>query len=76
MIYNLSSDKFIPAILEIETKIPYIVDEDANIENTVKKLLDAKIRNLGQWNISPDIVLVHNKIINKFNDCIIRYAND
>jgi len=47
-------------------KSPVIVDETANIDVSIKRILRGKLLNSGQTCVSPDYVFVSKKIIDKF----------
>ena len=58
---NLSS-----VTLELGGKCPAIVDQSANIKDTVAKIVWGKFSNAGQTCVAPDYVLVHQDIADTF----------
>ncbi len=58
---NLSS-----VTLELGGKSPVIIDESANLVDAAKRIAFGKFLNNGQTCISPDYVLVHEKVQSKF----------
>lgn len=52
--------------LELGGNAPFIVFDDANIDEAVKGLVGAKLRNSGQVCISPNRIFVQNTIIESF----------
>lgn len=55
-----------PMILELGGKSPCIVDKDANIDLSAKRVVWGKFLNAGQTCVAPDYVLVHSEIKDKF----------
>ena len=55
-----------PMILELGGKSPCIVDKDANIDLSAKRIVWGKFLNAGQTCVAPDYVLVHSEIKDKF----------
>ena len=51
-----------PVILELGGKSPCIIDQDANISVSVKRIVSSKFFNAGQTCVAPDYLLVHEKI--------------
>lgn len=58
-ILKLSSKHLTPTTLELGGKSPAIVCEDANMEDTAKKITWGKYYNMGQTCVAPDYVIVH-----------------
>jgi len=56
------ADRLTPYTLELGGKSPAIVDQTANIEVAVKRLVWGKFTNAGQTCVAPDYVLVHESI--------------
>lgn len=59
-----------PCILELGGKSPSVVDESANLELAAKKIALGKFLNAGQVCISPDYVLVHYSVTDRFIQCL------
>ena len=57
--------------LELGGNAPFIVFEDANIENAVTGLLESKFRNAGQTCVCANRVFVHSSILAQFNSRLI-----
>lgn len=57
-----------PIVLELGGKSPCIVDETADIEVSVRRILWGKFINAGQTCVAPDYLLVHDSIKDKFID--------
>lgn len=51
-----------PCVLELGGKSPCIVDEDADMSFTSKRLIWGKFLNAGQTCVAPDYLLVHKKV--------------
>lgn len=71
-IATLCAQKLIPYTLELGGKSPAIVDVEANIEITCKRIAWAKFYNSGQTCVAPDYVLVDARIKNKFITTLIK----
>jgi succinate-semialdehyde dehydrogenase/glutarate-semialdehyde dehydrogenase len=62
--------------LELGGNAPFIVFEDANIENAINGLMDSKFRNAGQTCVCANRVFVHKSILAEFcNKLIEKVAN-
>ena len=55
-----------PVILELGGKSPCIIDKDADIKRTAKRLAWGKTLNSGQTCIAPDYILIHKDIKDAF----------
>ena len=55
-----------PVILELGGKSPCIIDKDADLKLTAKRLAWGKTLNSGQTCIAPDYILIHETIKDKF----------
>ena len=54
--------QMIPAVLELGGKSPCIVDADANIKLTAKRIVWGKFLNAGQTCVAPDYLYVHESV--------------
>src|SRR5690606_28178695 len=61
-IYKMAAEQLIPVTLELGGKSPCIVEKDADITVTAKRIVFSKCLNAGQMCIAPDYVLVHHSI--------------
>ena len=59
IIYKMAADRLVPVTLELGGKSPCVVEEDANIKVTAKRIAMTKFSNAGQMCVAPDYVLVH-----------------
>ncbi|MDL2211622.1 aldehyde dehydrogenase family protein [Erysipelotrichaceae bacterium OttesenSCG-928-M19] len=55
-----------PVILELGGKSPCIVDKDANLTMSAKRIIWGKLTNAGQTCIAPDYLLLHEAIKDEF----------
>jgi aldehyde dehydrogenase (NAD+) len=62
-----------PVTLELGGKSPCIVEADASIELTAKRIVWGKFLNAGQTCIAPDFLLVHSSIVGKLLKSIRYY---
>ncbi len=65
-----------PCLLELGGKCPAIVDETANIENAVKRILFGKFVNCGQTCVGVDHVYVHSSIAPQFKIRLLDVVRD
>lgn len=66
IVYEAASKNLTPVILELGGKSPCIIDESAHIQLSAKRICTAKHMNGGQVCTSPDYLLVHSEIKQKF----------
>ncbi|MGC4101360.1 aldehyde dehydrogenase [Ferruginibacter sp.] len=59
IIYKMAAEKLVPVTLELGGKSPCVVESDANITVTAKRIAMTKYSNAGQMCVAPDYVLVH-----------------
>lgn len=59
IIYQLAADKLVPVTLELGGKSPVVVEADADIAVTARRIAVAKFSNAGQMCVTADYVLVH-----------------
>ena len=65
-IYQLAAKDLIPVTLELGGKSPAVVENDADITTSAKRIILGKFLNAGQTCVAPDYLLVHTDIIEKF----------
>jgi aldehyde dehydrogenase (NAD+) len=61
-IAQLAATELVPLTLELGGKSPAIVEPDANLIITAKRIAVGKFTNAGQTCVAPDYVLVHNSV--------------
>ena len=59
IVMEKASKNLIPVTLELGGKSPCIVDKDANLELSAKRIVWGKLLNAGQTCIAPDYLMVH-----------------
>lgn len=69
------AENLIPTTLELGGKSPIIIDETADLDFVVEKVLWSKFLNRGQTCVAPDFALVHSSIADKFSEKLNTYAN-
>lgn len=62
-----------PMVLELGGKSPCIVDKDAEIDISAKRIVWAKFLNAGQTCVAPDYVLVHKEVKEQFLESVSKY---
>ena len=68
IVYEAAAKNLTPVTLELGGKSPAIITASANIELTAKRLIWGKFLNAGQTCVSPDYVLVHQSVQQRFID--------
>lgn len=66
IVMEKASKNLIPVTLELGGKSPCIVDKDANIKMSAKRIVWGKFINAGQTCIAPDYILVHKEVKEEF----------
>lgn len=66
LIYQMAAEKLVPVTLELGGKSPCIVERDADIEVSAKRIALTKFSNAGQMCVAPDYLLVHHSIKDPF----------
>ncbi len=70
IIYRMAAEKLVPVTLELGGKSPCVVESDANIKVTARRIAITKFSNAGQMCVAPDYLLVHESVKEKLTDAI------
>jgi len=70
VVMTAAAKNLTPVTLELGGKSPVIIDETANLEVTVRRVLDGKYFNTGQICVAPDYVLCHKSVMPKFLELV------
>ena len=62
IVSKAAAENLTPVVLELGGKSPCIVDRDANLEVTAKRIVWGKFINAGQTCIAPDYLFVHKSV--------------
>ena len=77
IIYQMAAADLVPVTLELGGKSPAIIEDDANIRVTARRIALAKFANIGQTCVAPDYLLVHEGIQTKFIEelkrCLVEF---
>ena len=65
-VMNAAAKNLTPVVLELGGKSPCIIDKDADIKVSAKRLAWGKTLNAGQTCIAPDYLLIHKSRISEF----------
>src|SRR4030095_11942455 len=81
IIYQMAAKDLVPVTLELGGKSPCIVESDANITVTAKRIAMTKFSNTGQMCVAPDYLLVHDSkkeaLIDAFKNILPKFfGND
>ncbi|CAD7941902.1 unnamed protein product [Amoebophrya sp. A120] len=66
IIYRQAAEHLTPVTLELGGKNPVVLLPGCNLKYAVRKLLDAKLQNVGQFCVSPDHVWLHRTLVPEF----------
>lgn len=66
IIYEAAAKELIPVTLELGGKSPAVVEKNADIKTTAKRIVIGKFLNAGQTCVAPDYVLVDHKVKDSF----------
>jgi len=79
-IYQLAAKDLIPVTLELGGKSPAIIEADADIASSSKRIVLGKFLNTGQTCVAPDYLLVHesvkDKLLEKLKTDIHKFYTD
>ena len=73
-IYSMAAEKLVPVTLELGGKSPAVIEGDADITVTAKRIASTRFSNAGQMCIAPDYLLVHEDIRKPFTEALIHYT--
>ena len=73
LVMKAASEHLTSVTLELGGKSPVIVDESANLDKTVKKIVFGKFLNLGQICIAPDYLLIKDTLKDEFVSLFSKY---
>lgn len=59
LVYQMAAENLVPVTLELGGKSPCVVESDANINVTARRIAVAKFSNSGQMCVATDYILVH-----------------
>lgn len=75
IVMQSAAKRLIPCTLELGGKSPCIVDKNADIELSAKRIAWGKLLNAGQTCIAPDYIIAHKSIKKEFINKIIENIN-
>lgn len=64
IVMRAAAENLTPVLLELGGKNPCIIAEDANLDATANRIIDAKFLNAGQVCVTVDYILVHESVKN------------
>jgi aldehyde dehydrogenase (NAD+) len=65
VVMKAAAENLTPVVLELGGKSPCIVDKEANLDLSAKRIIWGKLLNAGQTCIAPDYVFAHSQIKDK-----------
>lgn len=72
IIYQMAAERLVPVTLELGGKSPCVVAADANLKVAARRIAIAKFSNCGQMCVTPDYLLVHASVREKFTQALIQ----
>ena len=76
IVMEKASKSLIPVTLELGGKSPCIVDKDANIKMSAKRIAWGKFLNAGQTCVAPDYLYVHEDVKAEFLEELVKEIED
>lgn len=76
IIMEAAAKKLIPITLELGGKSPCIIDKDANLKLSAKRIVWGKLLNAGQTCVAPDYLMVHKDIKDEFLKLLLQEIKD
>ena len=76
IVYKAAAENLTPVTLELGGKSPCIVDKDAPLKVTAKRIVWGKFINAGQTCIAPDYLMVHESVKEKLLEYMKGYIID
>jgi aldehyde dehydrogenase (NAD+) len=80
IIYKMAAERLVSVTLELGGKSPCIVEDDANIKISAKRIAMTKFSNAGQMCVAPDYVLVHEskkeELVKELKSVILNFFGD
>ena len=76
MIYEMAAKQLVSVTLELGGKSPCVVEADANIKVTARRIAMTKFSNAGQMCVAPDYLLVHKSVKDKLVNALIDTIRD
>jgi aldehyde dehydrogenase (NAD+) len=77
IIYRMAAEQLVPVTLELGGKSPCVVESDADIKVTGRRIAMTKFSNAGQMCVAPDYVLVHEtvkeKLITELKENLVKF---
>lgn len=75
-VMKAASEHLTPVTLELGGKSPAIIDADAKIDLSAKRIVWAKFTNAGQTCVAPDYLYVHQAIKFKFTKALVKHITN
>lgn len=76
IVMKAAADNLVPLVLELGGKSPCIVDKDADLDTSARRIVWGKYINSGQTCIAPDYLLVQESVKDQLLEKIIFYLKD
>jgi aldehyde dehydrogenase (NAD+) len=77
IIYRLAAADLVPVTLELGGKSPAVVEADADLRVSARRIAVGKFSNTGQTCVAPDYVLVHKKVkkafVSAMQECLLGF---
>ncbi|MEP7163463.1 MAG: aldehyde dehydrogenase [Ferruginibacter sp.] len=80
IIYQMAANNLVPVTLELGGKSPCVVESDADMKVTARRIAMTKFSNAGQMCVAPDYILVHasrkDELVEGIKDSLQRFFGD
>lgn len=68
LVYKMAADRLVPVTLELGGKSPTVIESDADLRVSARRIAMIKFSNCGQMCVAPDYILVQDSIRDRFVD--------
>jgi coniferyl-aldehyde dehydrogenase len=76
IVAKAAAQNLTPVTLELGGKSPTIIDDSANMDLAIPRIVNGKTLNAGQTCVAPDYVLMPSAKIDSFSDALIKKAEE
>lgn len=70
LVYKMAADRLVPVTLELGGKSPTVIESDADLRVSARRIAMIKFSNCGQMCVAPDYILVHESIRDRFVEAL------
>ncbi len=75
-IYQAAAEQLVPVTLELGGKSPCVIESDASLKVTARRIIVTKFSNAGQMCVAPDYLLVHRSVKAELEELLKKYITE